>query len=624
MTNKIQSTPVRFKSHSSKGLIQHYQQANRQCLVEPNGTLWVLLPMNSADMQVMRSTTNGFSWDVIGSNFSVTSDLRSSGSLPGAGPLCNILFHDLWNYIDFIYAAYDAEYIVYRARADKDVLFTGTPVGGYSLTGTVTSDNYLGFYQVDNSRRNGFIFYPTESNLMKLKVLSNTGPSEVAYTVSDEDLYPFCALKATEDSGAYCVYTTERDLGGGSSTNAIVSKEYIELSGWEPSSDITTTVDPFYMFVNIRLETDSYGNLICIWDLVTEESSPHGASCSLWYSISKNRGVTWSTPTEIELDAGQTYFSEGLLESEYCTNPDVIGGVNGGFFMCYTAIQDSYARVFVRTISTEDGETYTLGDAKEIGTNNYPNKHITGGKFFKPVAADRLDISNPGLIRLSYSVGIGAFYGGSNDSVPVTIAQELLNESAYPETLPSNGDFITDEGDESHYVVNFNSLGGPIYNIDYYEEGLVGSYTDQYKKALNKIGVYLRFLQFEPIKDSLMSDISAYESPTEHIKKILIDPQSYDFPTPQISAGDTTAWIEQDIRKIFLPPDFFLSRSFLVNEGGYLKRTVWLVEYNGNQYEISQVVPRFLNTQLCFYEANVYVVGPSRDPFSRVILPSET
>jgi hypothetical protein len=41
-------------------------------------------------------------------------------------------------------------------------------------------------------------------------------------------------------------------------------------------------------------------------------------------------------------------------------------------------------------------------------------------------------------------------------------------------------------------------------------------------------------------------------------------------------------------------------------------------------YEISQVVPYFINSQICYYGANGYVVGPSNDPFSRPVLPSET
>jgi hypothetical protein len=121
-----------------------------------------------------------------------------------------------------------------------------------------------------------------------------------------------------------------------------------------------------------------------------------------------------------------------------------------------------------------------------------------------------------------------------------------------------------------------------------------------------------------------LSDRSAYDAPVEYEETVLFDPVSYSFPSPALNRDTTINRIEQDIRKIHIPARFYLTRTFLVNKGGYLKRTVWLVEHMGNQYEISQIIPRFINNQICYYEANAYVVGPSRDPFSRTILPSET
>ena len=68
----------------------------------------------------------------------------------------------------------------------------------------------------------------------------------------------------------------------------------------------------------------------------------------------------------------------------------------------------------------------------------------------------------------------------------------------------------------------------------------------------------------------------------------------------------------------------FLNRNFLINNGNYLKRTVWIMQYAGNQYELSQLVPKFIDNQILYYTVNAYVVGPSRNPFTRLILPSET
>ena len=48
------------------------------------------------------------------------------------------------------------------------------------------------------------------------------------------------------------------------------------------------------------------------------------------------------------------------------------------------------------------------------------------------------------------------------------------------------------------------------------------------------------------------------------------------------------------------------------------------MHYAGNQYEVTQVVPKFIDNQIAYYKANMYVVGPSNNPFTKITLPSET
>jgi len=153
---------------------------------------------------------------------------------------------------------------------------------------------------------------------------------------------------------------------------------------------------------------------------------------------------------------------------------------------------------------------------------------------------------------------------------------------------------------------------------------MTGHITVKYIDAFNKVGTRLRLKRYEPLANSQMNDSSAYDNPTDTSVLAFLDPQSYSFPSPELTASNQTNYIEQDIRKLYLPPTVHLARTFTVNNKGFLKRTVWLTEFDGNEYEISQVVPRFASNQIAYYEANAYVVGPSRDPFARTVLPSET
>ncbi|KKL07207.1 hypothetical protein LCGC14_2588340, partial [marine sediment metagenome] len=168
-----------------------------------------------------------------------------------------------------------------------------------------------------------------------------------------------------------------------------------------------------------------------------------------------------------------------------------------------------------------------------------------------------------------------------------------------PTTLTSEtGAYTIDGAAADSVLVTFEVLGTPNSNIDYHAFGMVGSFTDRYEAAFERVGNSLRFLKYEPDQDNFMNDRSAYDAPTESFSKAIFHPSSYSFPSVDLAAGSQAAWIEQDIRKLYLPPDFHLSRTFSVNQGGYLKRTVWLCEYDGNQYELSQVVPHFIKNEI--------------------------
>lgn len=159
-------------------------------------------------------------------------------------------------------------------------------------------------------------------------------------------------------------------------------------------------------------------------------------------------------------------------------------------------------------------------------------------------------------------------------------------------------------------------------NVDFYAEGLTGEITKKYESAFNRFGTSIYIEQYEPIQESVLADKSSYSLENVFYVKAFFQDINYGFPAPVNESFDS--YMERDLRKLHLPPDFHISRTFLINDGNKLRRSVWLAKFGGNLYELSQVVPKFVDNQIAYYTVNAYVVGPSRNPFTRTILPSET
>jgi len=151
---------------------------------------------------------------------------------------------------------------------------------------------------------------------------------------------------------------------------------------------------------------------------------------------------------------------------------------------------------------------------------------------------------------------------------------------------------------------------------------LTGEITKKYESAFNRFGTSIYVEQYEPIQESVLADKSSYSLENVFYVKAFFQDINYGFPAPVNESFDS--YMERDLRKLHLPPDFHISRTFLINDGNKLRRSVWLAKFGGNLYELSQVVPKFVDNQIAYYTVNAYVVGPSRNPFTRTILPSET
>ena len=385
----------------------------------------------------------------------------------------------------------------------------------------------------------------------------------------------------------------ERTTSGGGGTAAGLKHVRYDFStkAFDSPHDISDVT-----VVSVAIARDGYDNLCAVWGELD------GSDVDIKYGISQDNGSTWiiSSPA-----VGGTTTYVDAIRTQPEARVDIIGGQEGGFLFMYVRNNGTANRLYVHHITTTNGTTYVCGDAKEA-TSRLATENVVGGHFFKPSEDNLLILAIPGFARIAYQIEEGdATHASSElmlDATPVGFGQELLL-TAYPVSTPTTE---------------------TASNQDFYTVPMAGGYTTKYLDSFNSMGTTCLIRQYEPNPAALMADRTAYGAPTEAEKKVMLDPASYGFPTPDIQAVDQTEWIEKDVRKVFLPPDFPLLRTFVLNAGNFLKRTVWTILLDGNEYEISQVVPRFINEQIAFYEANTYVIGPSRDPWSRTVLPSET
>jgi len=578
LPNVVTDTGIVAKNYNSRGLITN--NADTKPLVrQSDGTLWAALKENTLPnfLSLYRSTDDGFSWERTWTgNFAVPNTRKVGfGNLNTNGPHLSLQIFEhldlivLWqSYFDTSLEIFNVEPFSWRI-SNPTVRLTDAPFAGSVPTGADS-------LSLDAPYNDAYVWlvFTTQSKLVVKQL--RPGYRHVRYESHENN---FSATHTIHDPGAI--------------------------------------VD----IVDIGIARDGYGRLCCVWGQETLVGDNH----DMYYSISKDDGETWSTPpVKITKEIGHSAWRDPAT-ARLSVRARVMGG-RQGFVLGYVHQNpDVVAKTFVRSLLTTDGATYTLGVQREIATQaTRAAEPVTGLSWFRPPVARLLDLSDLGQLRVGYTVGEGNSRT-QVDSIPVRIGQEALYQSAYPSSLISDAGSYATEGSTSVQVpVSFNVLGAPNENVDYYALGVVGRLTSRYLAGFRKIGTEYRLQRFDPIPDAEMNDRSAYWAPIELTTLGVFDPQSYENPTfGNRGNDDYTAFIERDVRRLYLPPSLHLSRGFVLNNGNFLKRTVWLVSFDSSEYELTQVIPYFYDGQIAFYAANAYVVGPSHNPFSRRILPSE-
>lgn len=628
MPNEIQYVGIVAKDYNNRGLILH--NANTNPLVrQSNGTLFAAIREHNIGnyISLFRSQDLGFSWErVWAGNFTLATNRKVAQSgLNQNGSWMSLTCHEqsnrlvLWHsYFDVSLGQWNLEPFVWRIT-DPTVRISDTneiPLNSTIIVDsdqgaaiTVGNEGTCWIVSVSHAALQIQQVHPMFTKTLEPQPLGNVRLGSDYYNVFHAtcDTNGNVGIAVLEDNGLnyklmFVPYTQASTAFG-------TPRQIAAISG---KPDI----------LDISISQDGYGTYLVVWG----QKNLAGTDMDTWTSISTD-GITWSTPTVINKSIGHAVYTDSAT-GQIATRSTSIG-VDSGFLVSYCQNDsDGLPNTYVRTLTTDAGVTYTMGDERQIGTVVAPGQAITGLRFFPPAGSRKINIDDPGDVRVAYQIGEG------NSTVqvstkPVRIGQELLKVSAYTSTLTSDtGSYFTDIALTNQLLVTTNIIGGAYENVDFFDvldnDGSEDFVTQRFIAGFQRVGTEMRFLRYDPAQDSELNDRAAYGGPTEFTSLAVFETLTYENPQANRGIEGFQQFIERDTRKIYLPPTLHISREYILNKGNFLKRTVWVTHFDGNVYEITQVVPRFFQQQIAFYTANAYVVGPMSDPFSRSILPTET
>lgn len=616
MSKLRQSTSILRNCYNSRGLGPYgLFGGTKNVVIQEDGTLWALIATNRGTIKLYRSTDDGFSWHMVNEDRFTSASLRG----PNAGiqgSIHHITVFPNWDRIMIWFAGFNSvnKYDVAYAWADLSSDLANADWTDHTPLNIDDDTVKNGVFSLAYNSYYAFISYVNSTDNLCLSYLHAEDPATITNPITS----PFTSFTWGEATSIMADEEGYLDILAIADTSKLYHTYYsITYGAWGTATLIDTAASGGSI-IEPSISVDGYGNFLAAWG----EKAASGSPVNLRYAISTDYGETW-TVTDVAKESGNTEYFD-IVKGQNTLRVDTIGGVSGGFMITYTMdASNNYPKSYIRQLTTTDGSTYTLGDQKLVGPVA-DDVAVVGAKFFRPPGATLLSLEDPSKVRLAFQLWEGDS-ALQLDTLPVHFDSETMEYSAYPNPLDTDaGSYTADTAGVSELLVNIEMVAGPSANIDFYDKGMTGRYTDLFMAAFDKLATECRVLQYEPTLGSQMSDITAYGEPTEHCVDIVWKPLSYAFPTPDLATAQQEDFVEQDIRKIYLRPNTHLSRTFLLNEGNFLKRTVWTVFYDGNSYEISQVVPHFMNNQICYYEANAYVIGPSRNPWSRIVLPSET
>lgn len=358
------------------------------------------------------------------------------------------------------------------------------------------------------------------------------------------------------------------------------------------------------------------GNIIILTTFLDIDNAPvYDVVWELW--ISSDGGSNF---TKLNLDtSGHLGGAGNFLDvvSYYRGTPKLLVGAEGGFLMGYTRLNSAgYARPYVHQCAYNSGgdiEGYTIGVAKECGTAIGPwtaTEHMIGPLFFQPPADMLANIEPVQNIYIGYQIGEGthmyASYGQPSTKSSGYIL-EKLDEKAFP--ITDSFTYGAETAGAGEITASIEILQTPTGHKDFYTEGYIGDYTDLTIDAFEKYGSVVTIEEYAPKDDVYIGGRTAYNNPITHLISCFLDASSWDNPSQALNKSDYDEFIDRDLRKIYLPPTFFMEYVTNSTMSETQQQSIYVAKFDSFTYEIRQVVPKFVNNQIVYWEANCYNVG---------------
>jgi hypothetical protein len=580
--------------------------SNNVFLVHPDGNLYCLATLTGFDLaQILQSADNGFTWEPVtnsawGSDTAHLIDVTYR-SYDNAEGLIQGIWKNSYNGDFYFLTNVNGQFWFYRCSDQTYNSFYGEVTVKYGLFNDLANSIY--FASTGDGDTLVYVAYINTNNDLKMLGLDISLPLEyipqdyvsygttnwvsglLAVKSKDSIVHTLAVMNDIPDMLCYCPYTKKQGGGTGHFSG------YYQISSGTFAANSSSHID-------LAIDVDKQNNICAVYS--TRDSDP-GTSAGItgYYAISNDNGVTWTSVYNTP-PAGYSGYVDPMTSKVTLYN-DVIGGASGSFLLSSVYMQNNSGTLFVKEVSST---VIPVGASTDSWYRvNTVDGKVIGGKFFKYMAEAIPEFGDKSSVRLAYQMGeLNNNYGA--DTVKSRIYQERLTNLAFPQSYSGTA-FTKDD-------------------IDYYASGYINENTALYITKIDELGMEYSFSRYDPSEDSEIIGIGAYGQPTTFEAVACVDPGSYGFATVARNNSDFSDYIERDTRKIFYKPNLFLERNFIINKGGYLKRTIYTVRIMGNDYELAQIVPRFLDGSILYYEANLYVIGPSNDPFKKVILPSES
>lgn len=624
LNNLYSKTSIRHETYNSRALITH-NFVDKRLIQTSSGALLMVAKteFGGNEFGLYVSNNNGFTWSGLAfASFGSSDEYDNDTGMNLNGPVIYLWYNEETAVLYIFYGHHfssslspSLDYYRVRMYAYRLTITEASITAQVSLfPGSATQGNpgvnYLdsNAFSVASHENFAYITYVSDSTIYfrQHKVGTSILGTNWGWWETTDDNYFDLISTSVSDEGILDVLAIQ-DFG------ATYSLVYLQVNSFNGviNSPVTITNFPAITINDLNIARDGYGNIIALWN----QFNTSGTFIDQYYSLSIDNGGTWSNPIQIPKTDNQTDFIDDPT-NEKAGRTALMSGTNG-FIFAYVRNYLNKSIGYIRTFLSDDGISYELSDEKIAAS--HPDKDVTGIRFFDQVNNKLFNFNNIGSVRIAYQLGQGNSQE-QKDSKPIIVAQKLLSDEAFAEEI---SDYLIDNALQNQLLFEFNVLGSASNYVDFYEEGLIGPTTEKYLAAFTKFGTSILLRRYDPIQESKVATEGAYSLTEEVYARCFLDDVSYSMPF-SIGVDSIIEATERDVKQLHLPPNLFLSRNYILNEGNAQMRTVWLMRYLGNEYELTQLTPKFIDNQIVYYTINAYIIGVNRNPFTRLVLPSET